>query len=51
MAGHTPVQDDPKQLEEAQKFWVSFTSGAKWGIVTVAGILIFLALAFVPHGA
>ncbi|MEZ5814825.1 MAG: aa3-type cytochrome c oxidase subunit IV [Alphaproteobacteria bacterium] len=51
MASHTPAEDDPKQLENAQKFWGSFARGAKWGVVASAAVLIALLALFVPFGA
>jgi fumarate reductase subunit D len=50
MASQTPAEDDPKQLEDAQKFWGSFTRGAKWGVIASAVVLIALLVLFVPFG-
>ena len=51
MTDHTPVQEDPQELKRAQEFWISFTGKAKWAIIATAGLLIFLALAFVPFSS
>ncbi len=50
MGSHTPVEDDPEQLETAQKIWQSFTVGTKWTIRIIAVILIGMVIAFVPKG-
>ena len=51
MASNTPVQDDPKQLEDAKHFWDSFTQISKWSIISIVVIVILLALMFVPSGS
>ena len=51
MANHTPVEDDPKQLEHAEYLWATFTQGSKWSIIAVAVILLIMAFVFVPSGA
>lgn len=38
------AQADPKQLEEAQKFWNSFTKLAKYCCIAVAVALVLMAL-------
>ena len=50
MDNHTPVEDDPKQLEDAENLWVSFTQGSKWSIIAIAVVLLIMALVFVPSG-
>ena len=50
MGSHTPVEDDPEQLAEAQKLWNAFTAGSKWSIILIAITLIVLLFAFVPMG-
>jgi len=51
MASNTPVQDDPKQLEDAQNFWTAFMQGSKWSIIAIIVVLIALLVFFVPTGA
>ncbi|MCC6597572.1 MAG: aa3-type cytochrome c oxidase subunit IV [Alphaproteobacteria bacterium] len=43
----TTVQDDPKQLSEAQMFWHSFMRLVRWTVIASVAILAFLAAAFV----
>ncbi len=51
MASHSPVEDDPKQLVDAQNFWGAFMQGSKWSILAVIVVLIALLVFFVPTGA
>lgn len=46
----TTVQDDPKQLADAQSLWVTFIKSSKISIVATALVLIALLIAFVPFG-
>ncbi len=50
MASNTPVQDDPKQLAEAQAFWNAFTQGTKISIIAIVIVLVALLVLFVPMG-
>jgi len=50
MANHTPVEDDPAQLENAQSFWSTFMQGSKYSIIFVVIVLIALLVMFVPFG-
>ena len=47
MANHTPVDIDPKQIENANALWANFVSGGKYSIYVTCIILIGLAVAFV----
>ena len=51
MDSNTPVKDDPKQLEDAKKFWDSFIQSSKLSIVIIVIVVMLLALFFVPTGA
>lgn len=51
MANHTPVEDDPKQLEHAEYLWATFTQRSKWSVIAIAILLLLMALMFVPSGA
>ncbi|MBL4805350.1 MAG: hypothetical protein JKY71_10835 [Alphaproteobacteria bacterium] len=50
MGSHTPVEDDPEQLEAANRMWAGFAVGTKWTIRLVAVVLIGLLIAYVPMG-
>lgn len=50
MGSHTPVEDDPEQLEHANKLWAGFAVGTKWTIILIAVVLVGLLVAFVPMG-
>ncbi len=50
MGSNTPVQEDPEQLQNAEKFWESFAVGSKWTIILIAIVLLGLLVAFVPMG-
>lgn len=39
---HTPVEDDPKELERAQVMWANFTEFSKWGIIATSILLILM---------
>ncbi len=47
MAKHTPVDVDPKQIDNAQQIWGNFMSATKFGIAATVIILLGLAAAFV----
>jgi hypothetical protein len=47
MAHHEPVSVDPNELHRAQAMWHNFTQGLKYGSISVAGLLIVMALAFI----
>ena len=51
MVGRIPVEDDPKQLAEAQNLWAAFTYGTKISIIAVIAVLLALLVFFVPAGA
>jgi len=51
MASSTPVQDDPKQLKNAENLWNAFMKATKWSIIGIVLIVIALAIAFVPTGS
>ena len=48
MAGHTPVDPDPKELKKAELLWEQFITISKWSIALICVILLGLAFAFVP---
>lgn len=50
MGSHTPVEDDPEQLETAKKIWEGFTVGTKWTIRIIIVVLLGLLIAYVPMG-
>ncbi|MCB1680828.1 MAG: aa3-type cytochrome c oxidase subunit IV [Alphaproteobacteria bacterium] len=48
MGDHTQAVDvDPRELEHARKTWDSFACGAKYAILAIAAVLVFLALTFI----
>ncbi len=48
MANHTPVEPDPKQVQNAEALWGQFTEISKWSIIAICILLIILAAAFIP---
>ena len=51
MASNTPVEEDPKQLQDAKNLWGAFMQSTKWSIIAIIVVLIALLLLFVPTGA
>jgi hypothetical protein len=44
MSQHDNSAADPKEVKKAQDMWRVFTEMSKLGVVTVIGVLIFMAL-------
>jgi len=47
MAHHAPVQDDPKQLENARHLWANFMQITKYSVIGIAALLLVMAMIFV----
>ncbi|MCB1720265.1 MAG: hypothetical protein KDI11_00750 [Alphaproteobacteria bacterium] len=51
MNHHSPIEDDPQQLQHANDLWRSFLHKSKISIFLIVLVVIGLALAFVPAGS
>jgi hypothetical protein len=47
MGHHSPVQEDPQQLAQAQEMWSNFMNITKYSVIGIAGLLLIMAGLFV----